>query len=152
MIDYIMVNKRWKNAVTGCRTFVSPDIASDHRLVIAGIRIKLKRRVSKGMMNKRFNTEALRDGTIRCQFSTQLNNKWNQIKRKDTGSVEETWEVIKNMYTEVAQEVLGHKERKKNKPWISKEVLDLSDTRKELRKTNHKMRMTTKGIRKSRKK
>jgi len=54
---------------------------------------------------------------------------------KDTGSVEETWEVIKSKYTDVAQEVLGYEKRKRNKPWISKEVLDLSDTRKELRKT-----------------
>src|SRR6218665_2508694 len=42
MIDFIMVNNRWKSSVTKCRTFVGPDIASDHRLVMAGIRIKLR--------------------------------------------------------------------------------------------------------------
>jgi len=28
MIDFIMVNNRWKSAVTKCVTFVGPDIAS----------------------------------------------------------------------------------------------------------------------------
>ena len=42
MIDFIIVNNRWKSVVTKCRTFTGPDMASDLILVMAGIRIKMK--------------------------------------------------------------------------------------------------------------
>ena len=41
MIDFIIANNMWKSAVTKCRTFTGPDTASDHRLAMAGIRIKM---------------------------------------------------------------------------------------------------------------
>ena len=37
MIDLILVNNRWKKSITVCRTFTGPDIASDHKLVKAGV-------------------------------------------------------------------------------------------------------------------
>ena len=37
------------------------------------------------------------------------------------------------VYTETASEVPGIQEKKKSSPWISKEILDLSDQRKELK-------------------
>ena len=45
MIDFLMVNSRKKSAVTKCLTFLGEDIdsVSDHILVLAGIRIKLRK-------------------------------------------------------------------------------------------------------------
>jgi len=50
----------------------------------------------------------------------------------DTGdrhrdSVEKTWEDTRSIYTEVAQQVLGTKKGRKQKPWISQEVLGMND-------------------------
>ena len=43
MIDFILVNKRWKSSVWMSQAFSNlPDNASDHALVMAGVRIKLK--------------------------------------------------------------------------------------------------------------
>src|SRR3984885_5551804 len=85
--------------------------------------------------------------------------RWNQIKEKDLNTVEELWREVKNAYTETAQQILGHEKRKKNKPWISKEILELSDKRSKLRKikTNsegdmQKYREITKEIKKKAKK
>jgi len=44
MIEYILVNKRWKSSISVCRSFSKPDVASDHQLVITGVKIKLKTR------------------------------------------------------------------------------------------------------------
>jgi len=41
IIDFIIVNNRWKSAVTKCRTFTGH--SSDHRVAMAGIRIKMKK-------------------------------------------------------------------------------------------------------------
>ena len=43
---------------------------------------------------------------VRREYSTLLKSKWEQTKKKNRDSVEETWEDIRSIYTEVAQEVL----------------------------------------------
>ena len=49
-------------------------------------------------------------------------------------SIEEMWKNTKEILCEAAEEVLGFKESEARKPWISQEVLDLSDRRKWLKK------------------
>ena len=136
MIDFILVNNRWKSSVTMCRAFSKPDVASDHKMIMAGIRIKLKT-IQKEKIEKRFDVEKLEEDMVRWQFSTALNDKWRRGKAntKDNGTVEETWKEIKDIYTEVAQEILGYKEKQKKKPWISQEVLRMSDQRREMKAT-----------------
>ena len=41
MIDFIMISKRWKSDVQSCRSFAA-DVASDHKLVLAKLRLRLK--------------------------------------------------------------------------------------------------------------
>ena len=49
MIDYILVPGRWRSSVINSRAYPSADIGSDHQLLIANIRLKLKamKRVAK---------------------------------------------------------------------------------------------------------
>ena len=42
MIDMVLIERRWKNSVTNCRSFQGADIGSDHSLVIANISLKFK--------------------------------------------------------------------------------------------------------------
>src|SRR6218665_2386582 len=107
---------------------------SDHRLVMAGIRIKMKKTQTE-MMNKRFWIEGLKEDAIRDRFTTQLCNRWEQAKEKDLSTVEKRWMEIKDMEMETARQILGYEKRRKKKPWITREVLELSDRRKEMRKT-----------------
>ena len=44
MIDMILINRRWITSVQQCRTFQGADMDSDHSLVIANIKIKLKQK------------------------------------------------------------------------------------------------------------
>ncbi|XP_028034121.1 uncharacterized protein LOC114245976 [Bombyx mandarina] len=41
-IDYITIGKRWKSSVTNTRTFPGADCGSDHQLLVADIRLRLK--------------------------------------------------------------------------------------------------------------
>ena len=67
MIDFVLVGNRWKNGVTMCRTFSRPDVNSDHKLVLAGFRIRLKT-VQKEMTNRRFDTERLKVEEVRQEI------------------------------------------------------------------------------------
>ena len=92
------------------------------------------RKVDKGEINRRFDMEGLRDEKIKNCFSAQLENSWRQSKEKKMNTIEDMWMKIKDVYNETAQQVLGQAKRKKNKPWISREVLELSDKRRDMRK------------------
>ena len=51
-------------------------------------------------------------------------------------TVEKKWEKIKEIYTTSTEEILGYQQKTRNAPWISNEVLALSDEREELKKIN----------------
>src|SRR6218665_3462336 len=101
---------------------------------MAGIRNKLKT-MHREKLGKIFNIERLGDHLVRGEYSTLLKSKWEQTKEKNRDSVEETWEDIRSIYTEVAQQVLGTKKGRKQKPWLSQEVLRMSYQRKAMKTT-----------------
>ena len=74
MINFIIANNRWKSAMTKCRTFTGSEVAFDHRLVMAGIRIKMKKTQTE-MKKKRFWIKGLNEDAIRDRFTTQLCNR-----------------------------------------------------------------------------
>src|SRR6218665_2552873 len=101
---------------------------------MAGVRVKLKT-IHREKSGKKFDIERLDDNLVRREYSTLLKSKWEQTKKKNRDSVEETWEDIRSIYTEVAQQGLGTKKGKKQKPWISQEVLRMSDQRRAMKAT-----------------
>ena len=50
-----------------------------------------------------------------------------------SNTAEKTWREIIDTYTQVAQEVLGVRKKQKRAPWISQEVLELSDQRRQIK-------------------
>ena len=131
-IDYVLVNKKWRTSITSCRAFPGADIGSDHQLLLAGVRIKLKRqRMQKKV--KRFNISKQKDNLIKDQFEVTVGGRFNVLLEQQQ-SIEEMWKNTKEILCEAAEEVLGFKESEARKPWISQEVLDLSDRRKWLKK------------------
>src|SRR6218665_434550 len=126
-------------------TFVGPDIASDHRLMMAGIRIKL-RKIPREALNRRFDMERLTDDATRECFRTLLDKRWKQPKEREKETAEDTcMGEIRVAYTEVAQQVLGYKGAKKQKLWITREVLELSDKRTDVRKVKDHNEENRKG-------
>src|SRR6218665_342998 len=113
---------------------------------MAGIRNKLKT-MHREKLGKIFNIERLGDHLVRGEYSTLRTSKWEQTKEKNRDSVEETWEDIRSiLYTEVAQRVLGTKKGRKQKPWISQEVLRMSDQRRAMKTTKTHSEESRKGI------
>jgi hypothetical protein len=130
-IDYIIVNRKWKTSVTACRSFPGPDIGSDHQLVLAGVHMKLKR-MKTAPKTKRYDMDKLKDEGKQKEYEIKVGGRFNDLLKMNQ-SVKELWNNTKVILCETAEEVLGFKETRKKKPWISQEVLDLSDSRKKLK-------------------
>ena len=133
MIDYIIVNSRWQSSVTSCRSFPSADVGSDHQLVMAGIRLKL-RMTRKKKAVQRFNVAKLEDGKVASAYRETMRKKFVEATR--TG-VEDLWKTIKTIYIEAAEHHLEYRERQTTHRWISDEVLLLSDKRKEMKASRY---------------
>ena len=99
-------------------TFPGADISSDHDIVVMTLRLKLKEnlqshgtRLSSSTLKKLKYPQVadLFDATIGGKFATLVRRKHTQSHRA---------------LIDIASEVLG-KARKKKKPWVTSDILDL---------------------------
>ncbi|VDP23003.1 unnamed protein product [Schistosoma margrebowiei] len=114
------------------RTRRGADIASDHHLVVANLKLKLKKNWTSGQTAlQRFNTAFLRDTDKLNEFKIALNNRFQALQNllKGETTMEDNWKSIKEALTSTCQEVLGLK-KYHHKEWISTETLDKIKERK----------------------
>ena len=76
--------------MTMCRAFSKPDAASDHKLIMAGIRIKMKT-VRREVLGRRFDVERLKEESVKKQYSTSIWNRWRQVNLENVNIAEEAW-------------------------------------------------------------
>ena len=130
-IDHIIINNKWKSSLLDVRTRRGADVASDHELLVAKIRIKLRKtKLGDSRMGK-FNVQRLRNEDISQQFKIELTNKFQALQEEEEISLSEFNKEI----LEVSQQVLGPCKRTKE-AWISEDSWKLIEERKRIK---HKM-------------
>ncbi|VDP09211.1 unnamed protein product [Schistosoma margrebowiei] len=109
------------------RTRRGADVASDHHLVVANLKLKLKKNWTSGQTAiQRFNTAFLRDTDKLNEFKIALNNRFQALQdllKEEETSMEDNWKGIKEALTSTCQEVLSLKKHHR-KEWISIETVD----------------------------
>ena len=136
-VDFIMVPRRFKSSINRAKTRSYPgaDVGSDHDLVLLTIKIRLKKNKTPTHSRIKFDIEKLKDPSVAQTFQAQLGGRFAALSIIGTDINELTAsfnEVIKT----TAAEVLG-KKRKKKQPWITNDILDLCDRRREQKKYKH---------------
>ncbi|VDP67022.1 unnamed protein product [Schistosoma mattheei] len=85
------------------RTRRGADIASDHHLVVANLKLKLKKHWTTGQTAlQRFSTAFLRDTNKINEFKIALNNRLQALQdllNKEDTTMEENWKSIKEALT-----------------------------------------------------
>ncbi|VDO60062.1 unnamed protein product [Schistosoma curassoni] len=101
------------------------EVASDHHLVVANLKLKLKKNWTTGQSAlQRFNIAFLRDTDKINEFKKALNNKFQALQdllNEEETATEDNWKGIKEALTSKYHEVLGLKikERKNNRTAIN---------------------------------
>lgn len=133
-IDHICISKKFRRSMQDVRVRRGADVASDHHLVVAILKLKLKKNWEMARpARQRYNTALLRDDNKKQEFRVSLNNKFQvlqDILEEEDGSLESKWEEIKEAVVETCQEVLGPKKHQ-HKEWISADSLSKIKKRKE---------------------
>ncbi|CAH8650448.1 unnamed protein product [Schistosoma curassoni] len=132
-IDHICINKKFRRTMEDVRIRRGADVASDHHLVVANLKLKLKKNWTSGQTAiQRFNTAFLRDTVKLNEFKIALNNRFQALQdllKEEETTMEDNWKGIKEALTSTCQEVLGLK-KYHHKEWISTETLDKIKERK----------------------
>ena len=132
-IDYIMVRKRFRSSVNIVKTrgFAGADIGSDHELVMMTFKRHLKRVKKLGHARIKFDLEKLKDPEVAKAFAALT------ILDDDGTDMETLINTFNTAVTNTASEILG-KHRPVKKPWVTADLLDLCDKRRELKKKKKK--------------
>ncbi|VDP17937.1 unnamed protein product [Schistosoma margrebowiei] len=108
-------------------------LQSPHHLVVANLKLKLKKNWTTGQTAlQRFNTAFLRDTDRLNEFKIALNNRFQALQdlpKEEETSMKDNWKGIKEALTSTYQEVLGLKKHH-HKELISIETLDKINERK----------------------
>ena len=136
-IDFILVPQRFKSSVNKAktRTFPGADIGSDHDMVLANFKLKLKAKRSPKSSRISFDLDQLKDPEIAHAYQARVGGKFAALNLIDQ-DIDTLANHTKEVLLTTAQEVLG-KRRKKNRPWVTSEVLDLCDERRKLKGMKH---------------
>ena len=117
------------------RSFPEADIGSDHDLLMTTFHIRVKR-ISKPKQTRiKFDTDKLKDPDVAEAFKAMIGGKFAPLiilDDKDT-DVNLLTNTFNKIVTDTASEILG-KHRRTKKPWVTADILDLCDKRRELKR------------------
>ena len=138
-IDHLMINGKWRRSLQDVRVRRGADVGSDHHLVTATLKLKLRRNGPGRSRQQRFDTEKLRDNKARSTFVLHLKNKFQALADEEnlvppgkTG-IDTMWDQVKTAYTQTSEACLGPKQ-KKRKEWITADTWQAIENRRALKK------------------
>ena len=108
---------------------------SDHDLVVMTFRVRLKKARKPNQPRLMFDLEKLGDPDVACTFQAMIGGKFAPlIGLSDEDMDIDTMITIYNTAVpDAASGILG-KEGRRTNPWVTKDVLDLCDERRDLKK------------------
>ena len=133
-IDFITINKRFRNSITNVRTYPGADCYSDHVPVIADMKLKLKI-TKRQKIEPRRDLKILRTNQhIQETFRIEVENRYTILEREENIDGEETldrdWRILQQSLNEATSELVPTVERRGRRKWITEEILDMMDERR----------------------
>ena len=132
-IDYILIDKRYRNSVNNSRSRPEADCGSDHNPVVADVDTKLKK-IKKREGTKRWNVKRLEIEANRIKFQEGISEKMDSVG--SFGDVNDTWEKTKKIIQDTAEEICGREGIQPKKIWMTQEILEKMEERRQQKDVN----------------
>ena len=127
-IDYILVPKRFRNAVKWAKSMPGADCGSDHIPVVSRISVKLRKlKPSKHKHNADFSM-LKQDKNVKEKFAIAVENRFAVLSEIDDS--ETMFASIQETINAATKATIPKKARKHHKEWITAEILDLMEQRR----------------------
>ena len=132
-IDHITIGRKWRRSLHDVRVKRGADAASDHHLVVAVVRVKLKAyRDQAGRPAFKFNVRTLKEKAKTEEFKIELRNKFSVLTNLQEETIEEQWSSLRETWKATCTTVLGKKTRH-HKEWLTTDTWAIITERKKLK-------------------
>ena len=122
-IDYILHSRRWKSSIQSAKTRPGADYGSDHQLLIAKFRLKLKK---AGKTTRSFRHDL---NQISYDWTVQVTNRFKGLDLIDKVP-EELWMEVLNIVQKVMTKTIPKKKKCKKAKWLPEKALPTAEKRK----------------------
>ena len=139
-IDHIGINKMFRRSLQDVRVKRGADVPSDHHLVTARLKLKLRRNgVEQERRKARYNVDFLKDPRTAEEYKVALANIFKVLQElydEDEGvDVNSQWSHIKDAVNTTCEEIIGRR-KPQQKDWISVETMRKIQTRRDKEAVN----------------
>lgn len=134
-IDHIIINSKWHRSLQDVRAYRGADAYSDHYLIAATIKLKLKKSIPQGHRQKKLDIAKLQYPKENREFVLELRHRFSTTEASsemEEPTINSKWNAIKTIYSETAQKVQGFKQIGA-KEWISASTWQKVEERKQLK-------------------
>jgi len=133
-IDYILCSQRWRSSIQSAKTRPGADCGSDHELLIAKFRLKLKK-VGKTTRPFRYDLNQ-----IPYDYTVEVRNRFKGLDLIDRVP-DELWNEVRDTVQETGIKTILKKKKCKKAKWLS-EALQIAVKRREVKSKGEKERYT----------
>ena len=119
-IDYVLINKKWKNSAMNCEAYSSFEgVSTDHRIVTAKIRLSLRKNAKRTATTKHYDWALLNNRDIRDKYVLELRNRYETLQeRAEKSTPNDEYENFVNAHLEAAAKCIPTKLKTKYRvPW-----------------------------------
>ena len=118
-IDYILCSQRWRSSIQSTKTRPGADCGSDHQLLIAKFRLKLKK---VGKATRPFMNDL---NQIPYDLTVEVRNRFKGLDLIDRVP-EELWMQVPDIVQESEIKTIPKKKKCKKAKWFSEEALQIA--------------------------
>ena len=134
-IDYIRCSQRWRSSIQSTKTRPGADCGSDHELLIAKFRLKLKK-VEKTTKPFRYDLNQ-----IPYDYTVEVKKRFKGLDLIDTVP-DELWMEVHDIVQETGIKTVPKKKKCKKVKWLSDEALQIAVKRRGAKSKGEKERYT----------
>ena len=121
-IHYILCSQRWRSSIHSAKTRLGADCGSDHELLIAKFRLKLKK-VGKTIRPFRYDLNQI-------PYDYTVRNRFKGLDLTDRVP-DEVWTRVRDMVQETGIETIPKEKKFEKAKWLSEEALQIAVKRRE---------------------
>ena len=134
-IDYILCSQRWRSSIQSAKTRQGADCGSDHELLIAKFRLKLKK-VGKTTRPFRYDLNQ-----IPYDYTVEVRNRFKGLDQRERVP-DELWTEVHDTVQETGIKTIPMKKKCKKAKWLSEEALPIAVKRRKAKIKGEKERYT----------
>ena len=119
-IDYVFLNKKWKNSAMNCEAYSSFEgVSSEHRIVTPKLWLSLRKNATRAATTKHYEWALLNNRDIRDKYVLELRNRFETLQEKtEKGTPNDEYENFVDAHLEAASKCIPTKSRTRYRvPW-----------------------------------